>query len=324
MLSTEEIAVAVLWWLKWQMKSGNTGTRVQAARRLGESHNPRAHRALVRGLGDGELRVRAACALALGELEDQRGVPALLAALRSNRPALQIAAAKGLSRQGGEAAAAGLVQALANRDRRVRGAAAEALDTLGWKPATNRLEALYAMAQGRLDQAGRLGPDAREALLVALVDSEPGLRQQAVKVLSECGDPGMVKELVRLTRDGAVAEHAAEALTALLRRGARLASEEALAAAARIGSVARFTPTIRPMAAQGRGARRGIVLKRVVDCSEIRRLAREELLRRGAAPSGGLAAALSGRFAEAQLLQGLHRETQALLLQAPRQGSRPA
>jgi HEAT repeat protein len=125
-------------------------------------------------------------------------------------------------------------------------AVVQALDTLGWQPGQNRLSAWYWLTRGDLDALEALGPlalpplinrlhsqnnavsahaadilallgaPAVEALIRALSDPDPFVRQQAARALGEIGDARAVKPLLLALSDRAQVVRTA-AVAALLK-----------------------------------------------------------------------------------------------------------
>ena len=97
--------------------------------------------------------------------------------------------------------------------------------------------------------------------------------------LGASGDPDVVKKLVRLTADGNAAEAAVKALRVLLKGAVRQAPDDGLRAVSTLSTVSQF--------AGGNGAKTGktttaaLTSKRIIDCEDIKELARTELGRRG-------------------------------------------
>jgi hypothetical protein len=155
----------------------------RAARRLGESGDPRAVEPLIAVLG-GELNGPAATAL--GRLGDGRAVEPLIAVLvdRSQRGRGSVATA--LGRLGDRQAVDALVTALGDRGTEVRRSAAAALDSLGWQPADDGQRAAKAIADRDWARVVTLGTAAVDPLL-ELVRAGSDV-DHAAPALAEIGD----------------------------------------------------------------------------------------------------------------------------------------
>jgi HEAT repeat protein len=142
-------------------------TRRTAALSLGKIASPLTGPALVQSLNDPDPLVRQYGAWALGNMEgalDDRVIGALLERLDDASPAVVVAAAEAIGRIGAtRLSVEPLIQALQQRGVTVRSAAVTAL---GW------LEA----------------PSSYQALIRALDDPDPRVRQGSVSALGELGD----------------------------------------------------------------------------------------------------------------------------------------
>jgi HEAT repeat protein len=172
-----------------------------------------------------------------------------------------------------------LAEALEDGDSQVRRAAGKALDELKWTPADEREGMRHAAAMGRFEELAAQGPEGVGLLLEAVRDSEPQVRRRAASVLGDCNDPRAVRMLVQMTTDGNVAASAVEALGKFLKAGARETPEEALRSVAHLVNVAQFAGERN--GANGNRLGRMLTQKRIIDCSDVKRLALQELGRRG-------------------------------------------
>ena len=175
-----------IWWYSERLQSGDRWTRPAAADALVQLGGPRAVKALVRALGDGNDDVRDRAAEALGQLGDRRAVEPLVRALADRDNYVRRAAAEALGRLADPRAVERLVRALADGDNDVRCAAAEALAALG--------EPKWAQwVKGEGDDFRRLGAskdrEAVEPLVWALADGDNDVRRAAAKALAALGEP---------------------------------------------------------------------------------------------------------------------------------------
>jgi len=123
-------------------------------------------------------------------------------------------------------------------------------------------------ATASLAEAGT--PAVEPLMLAALEDADPRVRRVAAGALGKIGDPQNIGQLVRLTRYVESAEEAVESLQRILRRAASAAIETDLRAVAGLGVVRMYVQESC-----------GGSIRQHVDCSELRQLARQELIRRG-------------------------------------------
>ncbi|MDI6720349.1 MAG: HEAT repeat domain-containing protein [Methanomicrobiales archaeon] len=185
------------------LKSSNPDIRNTAAERLGELGDPQAVNLLAEALDDPDPGVRWKAAEALGKL----GAPAvdpLLIALRGGDVDVRWKAAVALGDIGDPRAIAPLADLLDDEDRYVRTRAADALGRIGG-PSEQVLIHLLARG-GKLERCGaalglgKIGdPAAVEALLAALGDADPDVRDAAVRAFGEIGEPA-VAPLIGLLR----------------------------------------------------------------------------------------------------------------------------
>ena len=145
-------------------ESARQPARAWAANVLGEVRAPRAFPVLVRGLSDTDDEVRAKSATALGRLGDRRAVGYLLEHLLTDpAPFVRLRIASSLGQFGGPEVTERLVRALGDPAWWVRMRCVEALE--------------------------QIGPGAEAALLVALDDSDPDIRERVAVALERLGVP---------------------------------------------------------------------------------------------------------------------------------------
>jgi HEAT repeat protein len=217
-----------------------------AATALGELGDPRALEPLVAALGDEDIRWTAATAL--GELGDPRALEPLVAALGDEDASVRWRAAMALGELGDARAVEPLLRALEDEDELLRGSAATAL--------------------GELGDARAVGP-----LMAALEDEEENRVEEEFSASPPWWAGVSPKPGSRFL----------EPLEALLIRAAPETSEEALRTLARLRGWDREY-VWRDYMTMGGGREEIKVIQRhtvPVDCSQVRRLAQEELARRG-------------------------------------------
>jgi HEAT repeat protein len=125
-------------------------------------------------------------------------------------------------------------------------------------------------------------PRALAALMVALVDESYLVRKEAARALGEIGDAQAVKPLINLIEDSyhyAIAKTAVGALEKVLVRVAASAISKDVQDAAVLGDVSGIYYERREGTAWFSEARSATPW--IMDCSQVRRLARQELTRRG-------------------------------------------
>lgn len=278
--------------------------RKTAARALGLAENPQPVEALIKAMSDEDRDVRVEVIQALGEIGDKRAVESLLAVLGDKDSDMQGAAAYALGRAGDARAIEHLAAALEepHREERVRIAiitalsqiqderviqpltmalevgdwqarqrAAQALDARDWRPANDRQRALHAIVLRRWYKFETLGPAAIDVLI-----EQGGLHNlEALLVLAKLGDPRAVKPLINFVNDPTQAQTAAGALQIVLERAAGAIATEDLQA------VMALNDSMPTGYWYGEGGWGGLVDTEPANCSQVKKLARQELLRRG-------------------------------------------
>ena len=89
----------MLWWTTQQLRSEDSKVRERAARKLGDSQNPRAVESLVAALADHDLNVRRTAMEGLCKTTDARADELLLVAFQDTDTEVQQAAAEVLERR---------------------------------------------------------------------------------------------------------------------------------------------------------------------------------------------------------------------------------
>ena len=263
----------MLWWTLRQLKSKNCRTRWRAAEKLSVSGDVRVVMPLVAALKDGGDNVRRAAARALGNIGDARVVEPLVAALKDKDSSVQRAAAGALGNIGDTRAVEPLVAALKDRYNDVQVVATWALGNIG---------------------------DARavEPLVAALKDKNLGVRWKAAEALGEIGDARAVEPMVAIIKGTRMAaENALKNTSDIYTLIPALARDETAGVAIRTlrqileAAAANITPKdLRAVAFLSDGVKivnlvndcvGPLYRKETIDCSLVRQLARQELIRRG-------------------------------------------
>ncbi|HEY7419062.1 MAG TPA: HEAT repeat domain-containing protein [Ktedonobacteraceae bacterium] len=138
---------------------------------------------LIATLHDRDRSVRKACAQALGKIADPRAVPALISTLEDRARSVRRAAAEALGNLSDLHALQPLIQTLQDEDAQVRSSAARALSKLGWQPADQTQQALFAVAMADWEGVVAFGKVALEPLKVALQDEDRTIRMEARNAL---------------------------------------------------------------------------------------------------------------------------------------------
>ncbi len=239
----------VVWYCR-KLSNKNSHLRTTAAEALGNLGDARAVEPLIKALGDGDEDVRHAAAGALGKLGDIRAVEPLIKALGDGDGRVRREAARALGKLGDTRAVEPLIKALGGGDGRVRREAARALGKLG---------------------------DARavEPLINALLGHRY-VRYEAAKALGKPGDDRAVKALINSLINGEEAFTVESVLHSLLERGASTMSPENLDSVACLENS--YTQAILGECDIADYCVAGYY---DVCVSEIKQMARQELIRRG-------------------------------------------
>lgn len=172
----------MLWWTLRQLRSKDSWTRAQAARKLGESKDTRAVESLIVALTHDESRVREAIVESLGKIEDDRAVEPLVAsAIRDEYIAVRETAVSALMKIRNPRSVELLVAALKDRNSKVRKAAEEVLGEI----APTWMESEIAKA-------------AVPSMLELLSDEDSELLHDIVSVLGQIKDRRAVEPLVTM------------------------------------------------------------------------------------------------------------------------------
>jgi len=219
----------------------DSGVRVAAAQALGQLGDERAVEPLIAALGDSDSGVHVAVTQALGQLGDERAVEPLIAILRDSDSGVRVAAAQALGQLRDERAVEPLIVALEDwtafsvllrevgpkrievikavaqvaalglmeSRELVDNAPSTVLETVSWEKAEyakSKLEAAGAVVEvvevkGKYVPGQLGGKRAVEPLIVALRDSDSGVRVAAAQALGQLGDERAVEPLIAILRD---------------------------------------------------------------------------------------------------------------------------
>jgi HEAT repeat protein len=264
----------------------SSAIRKAAARALGQIKDTRAVEPLIGALKDEDRDVQEAAVDVLGQIGDTRAVEPLIAALKDgNWEVVLLAAARALGKIGDARAVEPLVVALkdSGSDSRRAAAAAVALgqirDARAVEPLVAALKDEYRHMRWAVAQAlGQIG-DARavEPLVAALKDGiVRSMREAAAMALAEIEAGRAVTPLVMLTQDKHLASEIIHLLHRILERAAADIAPEDLRTVIQLNNVVlQYKADECGNGADGRYGEFG------VDCSQVRQLARQELIRRG-------------------------------------------
>ena len=219
----------------------DSGVRVAAAQALGQLGDERAVEPLIAALGDSDSGVHVAVTQALGQLGDERAVEPLIAILRDSDSGVRVAAAQALGQLRDERAVEPLIVALEDwtafsvllrevgpkrievikavaqvaalglmeSRELVDNAPSTVLETVSWEKAEyakSKLEAAGAVVEvvevkGKYVPGQLGGKRAVEPLIVALRDSDSGVRVAAAQALGQLGDKRAVEPLILALED---------------------------------------------------------------------------------------------------------------------------
>jgi HEAT repeat protein len=128
---------------------------------------------------------------------NEKTLPELLGALASGQDSVRDGAVLALVGMG-PAAWPSLVQRLRDPSRRVRFGAARVLEETGWTPPDAREAFAFRTALGDWDAVAGMGDAAVPFLVEAVLDRDPGMREEAARALGRSGDGTAVRPLADL------------------------------------------------------------------------------------------------------------------------------
>ena len=156
---------------------------------------------LILALKKKDKRIRLGIIEALTLIKDPRAVPALITTLNDESSEVRWEAAIALGEIGDSRAIEPLVPALKDHDKYVRYGAAFALAKIDWKPADDIQKAYYFAGMQEWKAVKLIGKSAIPALSHILNDRDSNVRQKAIEILGEIGDPGATPALIRSLGD---------------------------------------------------------------------------------------------------------------------------
>ena len=285
------------------LKSHNRDLRQAAAEAFGRFGDQNAVEYLVEALMDEDQYVREAALYALNLLNwkpandaevvrkavilqrwetavlfDTLAFEPLILVLNSDNPETCTAAIEALGKIGDKRAIEPLVIMLQHPTKVVRTAAAIALRTLGWLPKDARESVRQAIELEDWMTVAQHGAASVEPL-VALIKEQfenDSLREAASSALAGITDSHAVKSLIGYTRDGQIAEVVVRALTALIDANPGEMAEDDLRAITNVSNIFQFRYNFDVR--YGKLVRAGL---QEVDTSKLKKLAMQELARRG-------------------------------------------
>ncbi len=266
------------------LKHHNWEVRENAVKALGRIRDARVVEPLIAALKDKDESVRRAAIEPMGKIRDARAVKPLIELMERGDTMEAVMAASALC-DIGQAAVAPLVIAMKASSFKGRQGAAKALRMMGWQPTNGDQRAWYLVGLGEFDQAVALGSVVIPPLTATVNDGDREAVRRAAGALAELHDPRAACLLIdRLNRKGETeiggfpgsrleytpdAEYLIKHLLILLKANAVSIAEDDLNAIANLGEV-------RIVLANECGN----YDTQAVDCSHLRQLARQELLRR--------------------------------------------
>ncbi len=225
---------------------------------------------------DNDEQVRVDAAFWLGAFKNEvRVVGPLVGALKDESASVRLEAVKALSRIGDVKP---LLIALRERSAKIREIAAQSLAVLGWRPASAEERVALAIAMRKIDQCMLEGSVAVEPLLAMLGDNEKEINWDLLtEVIVALGKLGLPRPLPALlvvaTSKKTVADVAIEAVRRILGAASGEVCTEALHAIIEMKSVVGLQYFHNECG--------GSYGDSPVDCSQVKQLARQELIRRG-------------------------------------------
>ena len=191
----------MLWLTLQKLKSKDASSRLTAVVKLADEDSPKAADALISAFADEDEAVRKSAAKALGEGRNEYAFQPLLRALRDKNERLREGAADALRLLRNRDATPELVPLLSDSSPNVRWQAARALEALAWTPDSNAMAARFAVARGKIEEAGAYGSEAVDALTVVLKSGAYHQRREAVESLCQIPDARVVKALTIALKD---------------------------------------------------------------------------------------------------------------------------
>ena len=164
--------------------------RAEAAEALGRLGDGRAVEPLIKALDDG-YAVGSAAARALGRLGDGRAVEPLIDLLHGCYECGREAAAEALGQLGDARAVQPLASLLQDEDAEMRKIAAQALARIGWRPDGSEAKAAFLVALQDWPGCVTMGADAVHQLIITLRSGDFAVAWHAGNALVAIGRPAI-------------------------------------------------------------------------------------------------------------------------------------
>ena len=193
----------MLWWTKAKLKSESADTRLQAVYELSQADGTGAAESLADALKDKDWRVQRLAARALITRGDSRGLSFLIKMLGTSAGT----EAEDLLLTVGDAAIGPLVAALTPANSQVSHAVS-ALKRLNWMPESPAHRAIFAVGEGRYEEAATFGAFAVDPLIAALRERHTAA-EDIVKALGDTGGPRCVGPLIQVLGSESAPERSA-------------------------------------------------------------------------------------------------------------------
>lgn len=290
------------------LKHYDTGVRTGALKSLAIFHDQRTVDPISRLLKDNDKEIRKTAAKILGDLKDPNGFWPLTETLNDKDAGVRKTVAEALGKLGIHEGRDYLVRLIRDEDSDVREAVGDALLALKWQPADDVQRAQLAIAVRNWDAAVGYGapalpilieslsdkhnyirmaasyalgkiqdPAAVELLIGVLKNRDSQIRAAAAEALGEMADPRAARPLLRLTADSEVASKVVGSIRKLLEINSGGLSNEELRLLATLKDVFQ---THKESDKAG-NPNYSWETKQPVNCSQVNKLAQEELFRRG-------------------------------------------
>ena len=220
--------------------------------------------------------IRSAAAEALREIGDARAVEPVSSAFKDEKDSDVLRELVDAAREIGgqraiESAVEPLIDVLKGDDFFNRQYAAQVLKTLGWQPANDAERAILAITLEEWSEVIRIGPAAVEPLITSL--RYEYFTYEAAQALGHIADVRAMKPLLTLATDSRFGEIAIKALEQLLTFSVASTPEDDLHSIAQLKHVFQTGRVVSDLGEAD--------IKEPVDCSQVRHLAQQELIRKG-------------------------------------------
>lgn len=287
----EQLEKIMLWWWSLRLKSKDSSTRRRAVEKLGALKNPHVTELLIESLKDKDKYVRLWAAVGLGKIGDGRGSEPLVTALRDQYERVRLMAAEALGKIRDAVTVEALVLALKDEYPDVRRAAAEALGEIG---DTRAVDHLVAALKNKDMQARQRQPKMNAG---PFKYQDIYAREAAVRAVGKINGAEAVMILIDLAiGDEELAEKSISVLQSVFEHDARSIKSDDLSAVVLIDNVYQKLTRLEWRSEENPYAGASfdnvtiapdyissleLVQERIaVDCSQLRRLASQELTRR--------------------------------------------